>query len=279
MLLFRHYKAVLYLSVLILLPAPFYAAKLVIKGSDTLGAKFVPQLAEIFNAQRAGDAQDRVSVEIAAEGSATGIASVLDGTADIAMLSRNLRLDEITEAESRGLKLKTIEVARDAIVVIVNSENPISQLQLRELEGIFTGDIRNWAALSNLPEPISAYTRNSSSGSYVAFQQLAMSSRDYGNRIQRMASNEQIAHEVSGNTGSIGYVSLANANSPGVRALAVNGIAPTNLEYPLSRPLYFLIDARKESELRDRFIQTALSEKGQALATELEFFANKEMQP
>ena len=119
---------------LLLLPC-LSAAKLIIKGSDTLGAKLVPQLAEVFSASYplAGEA---LTIEIAAEGSATGIASVLDGTADIGMLSRGLRPEEIEEALSRGLDLALIEVARDALVVVVHPGNPLKSLTLSELGGM-----------------------------------------------------------------------------------------------------------------------------------------------
>lgn len=252
------------------------AAKLVIKGSDTMGAKLVPQLAATFKSS--GEAgREGVTIEIAAEGSATGIASVIDGAADIGMLSRKLRPGEIAAAEARGLDLELIEVARDALVVVVNKANPMTELSLRELTAIFTGEVENWAALSDLPLPISAYTRNTSSGTYVAFQQLALKSRDYSNRIQKMAGNEQIAHEVAGNAGAIGYVALASAQRPGIRALAIEGLPPGEENYPLARPLYFLVNrSAPTSTLAERFIDHTLGPGGQALVTKINFLPTSE---
>lgn len=245
--------------------------KLVIKGSDTLGAKLVPQLAETFKST-GGVEGKAVTIEIAAEGSATGIASVIDGAADIGMLSRNLRPSEIVAAEARGLELELIEIARDALVVVVNEANPLTGLSMEELTAIFTGEVENWAALSDLPLPVSAYTRNTSSGTYVAFQQLALKSRDYGDRIQKMASNEQIAHEVAGNPGGIGYVALAYAQSPGIRALKIESLLPHDADYPLTRPLYFLINgSARNSPRREGFIAHTLSPAGQELVTKIDF--------
>tara|TARA_A100001015_G_scaffold230313_1_gene260559 strand:+ start:2241 stop:3080 length:840 start_codon:yes stop_codon:yes gene_type:complete len=255
---------------LLLLPY-LSAAKLIIKGSDTLGAKLVPQLAEVFSASYplAGEA---LTIEIAAEGSATGIASVLDGTADIGMLSRGLRPEEIEEALSRGLDLALIEVARDALVVVVHPGNPLKSLTLSELAAVFTGDVVNWAALSDFPEPISAYSRNSSSGTYEAFQQLALNARNYSSQIQKMASNEQIAHEVSGNPAGIGYVALAYAQNPTIRMLPINGSTATAKDYPLARPLFFLFNRDAENNpLGEAFIDFTTSEAGQAVVTKLEF--------
>src|SRR4051812_25788152 len=96
------------------------ADKLVIKGSDTLGAKLVPQLAEQFKAQHPG-----TTFDIAAEGSTTGIAAITDGTAQIGMSSRRAKPAEMSAASSKGVNLKPTIVAYDGIAVIVNSANSI----------------------------------------------------------------------------------------------------------------------------------------------------------
>src|SRR6185437_5405060 len=78
---------------------------LVIKGSDTLGAKLVPQLAEEFKAQHPG-----TTFDIAAEGSTTGIAAIIDGTAQIGMSSREAKPVEIAAAAAKGVTLKPTTV-------------------------------------------------------------------------------------------------------------------------------------------------------------------------
>src|SRR5437867_10359175 len=95
------------------------ADTLVIKGSDTLGAKLVPQLAEEFKAQHPG-----TTFNIAAEGSTTGIAALTDGTAQIGMSSRPAKPEEISAASAKGVTFKETIVAYDGIAVIVNSANP-----------------------------------------------------------------------------------------------------------------------------------------------------------
>lgn len=252
-----------------------FAATLVIKGSDTLGAKLVPQMAEAFKARTAA-ADANLAIEIAAEGSATGTASVIDGTADIGMLSRELRRFEIEQAKARGRRLEGIPVARDALVVIVNERNPLQSISSHELAAIFNGDIDNWAALSDESGRISIYTRNTSSGTYRSFRRLALQPRDYSKDILKMAGNEQIAHEVANNTHAIGYVGLAYAKKPGIRTLPIDGLLPLDADYPLTRPLYFLIDKSKQDQaLRDRFIDFALSPMGQGLAKRIQFLPAK----
>src|ERR1700739_4800920 len=112
------------------------ADRLVIKGSDTLGAKLVPQLAEQFKAQHPG-----TTFDIAAEGSTTGIAAIIDGTAQIGMSSRRRRTSEVAAAASKGKNMKATIVAFDGIGVIVNTANPIKSLTKKQVEQIFTGDI------------------------------------------------------------------------------------------------------------------------------------------
>src|SRR6202521_2133723 len=96
------------------------AEKLVIKGSDTLGAKLVPQLAEEIKAQHPG-----TTFNIAAEGSTTGIAAIIDGAAQIGMSSRPVKPEEIASAKAKGVNFKETIVAYDGIAVIVNTANPI----------------------------------------------------------------------------------------------------------------------------------------------------------
>src|SRR5438045_4759203 len=91
------------------------ADTLVIKGSDTLGAKLVPQLAEEFKAQHPG-----ATFNIAAEGSTTGIAAIIDGTAQIGMASRPTKPEEVAAAKVKGVTFKETTVAYDGIAVIVN---------------------------------------------------------------------------------------------------------------------------------------------------------------
>src|ERR1700719_2945734 len=131
------------------------AERLVIKGSDTLGAKLVPQLAEQFKAEHAD-----ATFDIAAEGSTTGIAALIDGTAQIGMSSREAKPAEIAAAQVKGVTLKPTIVAYDGIAVIVNSENPIKSLTKKQVEQIFTGDVADWSAVGGSGGKISVYTRN-----------------------------------------------------------------------------------------------------------------------
>src|SRR5256714_13467218 len=140
---------------LVFVTAEARAEKLVIKGSDTLGAKLVPQLAEQFKSQRPG-----TTFDIAAEGSTTGIAAIIDGTAQIGMSSRRAKPAEVGQASAKGVHLKPTIVAYDGIAVIVNSTNSIKSLTKKQVEQIFTGEITDWSAVGGSGGTTSIYTRN-----------------------------------------------------------------------------------------------------------------------
>jgi len=251
------------------------AEKLVIKGSDTLGAKMVPQVAEAFRAKNPG-----VVFEIAAEGSTTGIAAITDGTADIGMSSRRARPTEVSAALAKGVTMKPIIVSYDAMAVIVNQNNPVTKLTLRQVEQLFTGDVKDWGAVGGNAGPVSIYTRNTSSGTYQDWKDLAMKKRDYASSSQKMAGNEQIAAEVGKNASGIGYVGIAYINAPGVKVVGIVNregklVMPSaetvhEKSYPYARPNFFYTNGEPHG-LAATFIEYLLGADGQAIVAKSGF--------
>jgi len=244
---------------------------LVIKGSDTLGAKLVPQLKEQFRATHPD-----VNFEIAAEGSSTGISAIIASTADIGMSSRPVSEKELSQAALNGVDMKSILVAYDAIAVIINADNPINELSTDDVYMIFTGQVSDWTSVGGKPGPISVYTRNTASGTYKDFQKLAMNMDDYAPSSQKMAGNEQIASEVAKNPNGIGYVGLAYTEMPGVKVVIVDGSTPSKASvqansYPYARETYFLIDTKKPNPLAQQFIDFTLSAEGQQIVDAVHF--------
>lgn len=245
-------------------------SKLVIKGSDTLGAKLVPTLAEEYKAKNPG-----VSFEIAAEGSTTGIAAVIDGTAQLGMSSRRAKPTEMSAATAKGVNLKPVIVAYDGVAVIVNSASPIAKLTKKQVEQIFTGDISDWSAVGGKPGKISIYTRNTSSGTYSDWKDLAMNKRDYAGSSQKMAGNEQIAAEVAKNPSGIGYVGLAYIHAEGIKVVAVDGQLPSkqtvqSKTYPYARPTFYYTNGQATGEAA-KFLEFTLSDEGQKIAEKIGF--------
>jgi phosphate transport system substrate-binding protein len=248
------------------------AQKLVIKGSDTLGSRLVPTLKEAYVAKNPG-----LSFEIAAEGSTTGIAAVIDGTAQIGMSSRRAKQTEMSAASAKGVQLKPIIVAYDGIGIVVNADNPITKLTKRQVEQIFSGDVTDWSAVGGKPGKISIYTRNTASGTYSDFKALAMNNRDYAKSSQKMAGNEQIAAEVGKNRNGVGYVGLGYLNAPGLKVVAIDGQVPTKetvlkQTYAFSRPTFYYVNGTPGGDAA-KFVDFTLSAEGKSIIEKNGFVA------
>ena len=246
------------------------ADTIVIKGSDTLGAKLVPQLAEQFKAQHPGTAFD-----IAAEGSATGFAALIDKTAAIGMASRPAKPEEIANGKAKGVDLKETIVAYDGIAVIVNTASSIKGLTKKQVEQIFTGEITDWSAIGGSGGKISVYTRNTSSGTYAEFKELAMKKRDYAPDSQKLAGNEQIAQEVGKNPNGVGYVGLAYTKATGVKVVPIDGASPSKesvlgKSYPYARPTFFYTNGEPIGVVKE-FIDFIVGADGQKIVEQVGF--------
>lgn len=251
------------------------AQTLSIKGSDTLGAKLVPQLAEGFKA--AGN--KNVKFEIAAEGSTTTFPALANGTAQIGMSSRKVKDDERTFCRTKGVYIKEHQICYDMICVIVNKNSPVSKLTKAQVAKIFTGQIKDWSEIGGAPGTISIYTRNTSSGTYKDWQKLAMGGRDYPSSSLKMAGNEQIAQEVAKNKSGIGYVGLAYVKTSGIKALPIDSVEPVAKNakvYAYSRPC-FLYAPDKPSAEAASFMAYIESAAGQEIVRRVGFIPAKDL--
>jgi len=209
------------------------------KGADTLGAKLVPQLCEAYKIDHPG-----IKFEIAAEGSATVFTALLDGTADIGMSSREIRPGEAKRFEDQKIQLHKHLAGYDCLIIAVNANNPVSNLTAKQVEGLFTGDIKNWKVVGGNNAPVSLFTRNTASGSYMEFSRIAMHGRSYSGDNVKLAGGEQPVQVVAKDVNSITYIGHAYAKAKGIKTLSINGIAPPAdrvNDYPYIRALYYFI--------------------------------------
>ena len=267
-------KTTLLLTSLFLATVAAHAGTIVIKGSDTLGAKLVPMLAEEFKATHSD-----VNFSIAAEGSTTGITAIIDGTAQIGMASRPAKETEIASAAGKGVKMTPVVVAYDGMALIVNENNPVTNFTKHQIEQVFTGDVTDWSAVGGPSGTISVYTRNTSSGSYSEWKEMAMNKRDYAQSSQKLAGNEQIVAEVAKNPNGIGYVGMAYAKAAGIKIVSVNGVLPNketvnSKKYPLARPTFYYTNGTPTGEAA-KFVDFTLSQAGQAIVEKVGFIPTR----
>ena len=155
-----------------------------------------------------------VRISVTGGGSGTGISALLTRTVDIANASRAIKPDEISQAEKAGTTPVEFAVARDAIAVIVNPQNPIGELTLQQISDIYTGKINNWSELGGEDRPIVRLSRETNSGTHVYFLEEVIR---LGNKKDKtifsadtllLPSSEGIIAEVRDNPNAIGYDGL-----------------------------------------------------------------------
>ena len=249
--------------------AVFADSKIDIKGSDTLGAKLVPQLKNAYV-----KSSPSVKIDILAQGSSHAFSNLDAGTADIGMSSRKVKQKELDKFEAKGKALVEHVAAWDMIAVIVNDKNPVRKLSLKQIEGIFTGSISNWSEVGGPDAPISVYTRNTSSGTYKSFSGLAMSKKDYGTKCQKLEGNQPIVTEVTKNINGIGYVGFAYAKGENYKTVKVEGVSAKVskiADYPLARKLYYYTVGQPTGEAAKFLKWATSSDTANAIVAEIGF--------
>lgn len=245
----------IFCCVVLLLSGSVMAETLVIRGSDTLGDKMVPALAEAY--KQAGNATE---FDIVAEGSSAAFKGLQAG-ASIGLSSRPIKDSERQSLSDAGLTVKEHVAGIDMIAIVVNEANPATDLPIDAVEKVFASEVTTWKTLPGTPA-VTPFTRNESSGTFKVFQSVAMKGKDYGKTTVKCEGNSQIVEKVAGNQGAIGYVGLSYKNAPGVKTVKINGIAaePKNsATYPLSRKLYYYTIDGKSSPEALAFIKWAMT--------------------
>jgi phosphate transport system substrate-binding protein len=238
------------------------AGKLRITGSTTV----------LPIAQKAADAYMeknlKADLQVSGGGSSVGVQAIGEGTADIGMSSR-----EISDAEkAKYPSLVPIDIATDAVVIIVNPANPVSALTLDQVRGLYNGTFQGWNSVGGtLTFPV-IIGRDSASGTRVYFSEAVMKNEKYRADMREMNSNGAVAQTVAQTPAAIGYVGLGFVTKD-VKAVAIysNGkpITPSittvlSHQYPISRPLYMITQGQPAGLAKD-YIDFILSAEGQKL--------------
>lgn len=250
------------------------------KGSDTI-VNLALAWAEAYQAQRPS-----VRISVTGGGTGTGIAALMNGTVDLASASRKIKAEELQEAKSKGIQPMEFVIARDAIAVVVNSENPVNELTLKQISDIYSGAITNWKQVGGEDRPIVKLSRETNSGTHVYFLETVLRLGDKENKTLFSAdtlllpSSEGIIAEVRDNPNAIGYDGLgyvphdvkmiAIAEEAG-GAYVLPSIASVNDKtYPIARDLYMYANGEPQGAVKE-YLDWILSEEAQAIVAELGF--------
>ena len=207
-------------------------------------------------------------VTVSGTGTGEGVKSLVDGVVDLAAASRDLRPEERERAQAAKVTLRRSTVARDGLAVIVNASNPIRELTLDQLRGIYLGTINNWRELGGQDRVIVPINRDSSSGTFEMWIEMVLGGRKHRPDAQVQSSSGAVAYAVAGNRQAIGYVGLGFLDGP-VAVVAINGVkasieAVVDGSYPISRGLY-VFSRTDSSSAAEKFLNYLLGGRGQAL--------------
>jgi phosphate transport system substrate-binding protein len=256
-----------------------------IKGSDTM-----INLAQTW-AEKYMEKNPEEFIAVTGGGSGTGLSSLISGTCDIAMSSRNIKEKEVELARQKGIKPYEIEVALDGLTVVVNPKNPVSKLTIDELAAIFTDKIGNWKDVGGKSTSIVILSREVNSGTHVYFKEHVLrkndpnSKEEFAPRALLLSSSQAIADEVAQNPDAIGYYGMGYISKKQKPILIAKDkkseyVLPTiqnviNGKYPISRPLFLYTNGQPQGLVK-KFVDFVLSKEGQDIVLETDFVPIKE---
>ena len=259
-------------------------------GSNTIGAELVPELLKLYartagasdiREEKAGDDElllrasgksASFSAFVASHGSATAVATLLKGGADIGMMSRPITSDEVASLAATGFGEANKPgqehvVALDGILIFVNKNNPVNELSLSDIAAIFSGTIVDWSQIGGRPGRIKIYARDNKSGTFDTFKSLMLKDRKLASTAARYESSEELSEAVAGDPDGIGFAGFAylrNAKAVSISMDCGLSFTPTAFsvkteEYPLSRRLFLHTSNHATNPEVGQFIEFALS--------------------
>jgi len=251
------------------------------KGSDT-----IVNLALAW-AERYQSEHPDARISVTGGGSGTGIAALLNGTVDIANASRQIKSEEMQQATSKGINPVEHVIARDAIAVIVNPENPVGRLTLQQISDIYSGKFSNWQEVGGEDRPIVRLSRETNSGTHVYFLETVLRLGDKNNKTLfstdtlLLPSSEGIINEVRQNPNAIGYDGLGYVPDD-LKMIAIArqlgdpyvlpSIATVNdNSYPIARDLYMYTAGEPTGAAAAYLDWIMHSDEAQAIVAELGF--------
>ena len=251
--------------VILLLTAVFGAGCISTEDTETIsiaGSTTVLPVAQAA-AEEYMNQHSNADIQVSGGGSGVGATSVIGGTADIGMLSRDLKA-----SEKEGNTLKEFVVGKDVIALVGHPSNTVADLSLEQVKAIYQGTITNWKDVGGADSEIVLIGRDSSSGTREFFTEFVLNKEDAAKEMQELNSNGAVAQAVSITPGAIGYVSLEYVDDS-LKAFSIGGVAPTvdnviSGIYEINRPLLMVTNGEPEGLAAD-YLAFILSEEGQQI--------------
>ncbi len=259
------------------------AGNITVKGSDTL-VILAQKWAEVYMGKTPG-----TKIQVTGGGSGVGFAALQNKSTDLADASRKIKAKEIEACiKAFGKRPTEYKVALDGLSVYVNNENPIKELSLEQLEGIFTGKIKNWKDVGGLAAPITVYSRENSSGTYEFFKEHVLQAKDFVASAQTMPGTAALLQAVAKDKNGIGYGGAAygagakhilvkkTVDSPGIEPTEENVLkgAEGDIEkgYPIWRYLYVYVNPALDKGEVSAYLNWIRSDEGQKIVKDIGYY-------
>ena len=242
----------------------------VVDGSTTVGP-----IAKAFAEYYMGK-HSEVSITVSESGSGNGAKSLINGTCDVADMSRFMKNTEFEAAVAKGVMPVAHVVAMDGIAIIVHPANPVGALSVEQVRDIYLGKVTNWQQLGGPDVNLVMISRDTNSGTYETFAKLVMHKERVVAGTEYVGSNGAVRQRVQNTRAAIGYVGLGFVDET-VKALTMNGVKPNprtvaSGRYPIARPLFMFTDGYpKLGSHLHAFVTLHLSERGQEIIEDIGF--------
>jgi len=251
-------------------PAPLpLSPRVVLRGSNTIGEELGPRLISEYKKEH-----PEAVFDLEFKGTSYGIGNLMGGFCDIACASKAVVPEQEAIARERGVEFKDYVLGSYAVAVIVNAANPVSNLTSNQVLALFTGLASNWNQAGGPDRPVHLFIRDPISGTHIGFKELAMANREYGAGAKPLTNYPAIIEAVANDQNAVGYCGLDMAKRMNVKVVFIDGVAPSvasinQQKYPYARVLRFYTDAGKERPDARRFIDFALSSRGQEILSQM----------
>jgi phosphate transport system substrate-binding protein len=252
------------------------AGTITVKGSDTL-VILAQKWAEVYMGTHAN-----VKIQVTGGGSGVGFAALQNQTTDLADASRKIRSKEIEAClKSFGKRPTEYKVCLDGLSVYVNEDNKVKELNLRQLEAIFTGKVRSWKEVGGQDAPITVYSRENSSGTYEFFKEHVLQGRDFAASAQTMPGTASLLQAVAKDKNGIGYGGAAygagarhllikkDENSPAIEPTEETVVKGT---YPIWRYLYIYVNPALDTGEIAAYLNWIRSDEGQKVVKDVGYY-------
>src|SRR4051812_4291357 len=269
-------KIAILLACLSMLAVTTTAGNITVKGSDTI-VILAQKWAEVYMSSH-----PETKIQVTGGGSGVGFAALQNKTTDLADASRKIKPAEVAACyKAFGKRPTEYKVALDGLSVYINESNPINELTVDQLDGIFSGKTKNWKEVGGPDAPIVVYSRENSSGTYEFFKEHVLKGKDFAANAQTMQGTAVLLQAVAKEKNGIGYGGAAygagakalkikkDESSPAIEAKEETVL---NQAYPIWRYLYVYVNPELDKGEIAKYLNWIRSDDGQKLVKDIGYY-------